>query len=332
MTGLTALVLGLGSAGCEEDTTYGKITEEQTAGDISVQPVGEISVQPPTLEPVVGPYTIRDDIINRIPDEVRYPPIRGVFNDCPDDDEWSYGVMHEITSLEGFYDTIRCEDSLVAFLTDADPEYLLQKTVLINLARWYDNETKGFLRVASVEMDTLPALFGSEGIETIPTYKYFSENYERADLTLVGETSQEDLASNAELLLNGWEVRISHPESYGDLLTEIENAGDTAVLVDLNAEWCYPCQLLNPFMEDISIMYSDQVYDEDKLKVISFNVDLYTPIWGEWGVAGIPHLTFFYQGERHSEFDISGFRDDFNYYETRINNALDSFYGEGWNW
>ncbi len=56
------------------------------------------------------------------------------------------------------------------------------------------------------------------------------------------------------------------------------------VLVDFWAEWCGPCRMLSPILDDISKEY------EGKVKVVKVNVDENNVISAQYGVRGIPTL------------------------------------------
>jgi len=66
---------------------------------------------------------------------------------------------------------------------------------------------------------------------------------------------------------------------------------DKAVLVDYWAEWCGPCKMIAPVLNDIAVEYAD------KIIVAKLNIDdnPETPL--TYGVRGIPTLMIFKNGE-----------------------------------
>lgn len=63
------------------------------------------------------------------------------------------------------------------------------------------------------------------------------------------------------------------------------------VLVDFWAEWCVPCRMVAPILEEISEDY------DGKLKVGKFNVDEGTELASKYNVVSIPTLLLFKDGE-----------------------------------
>lgn len=58
------------------------------------------------------------------------------------------------------------------------------------------------------------------------------------------------------------------------------------VLVDFNADWCGPCRMLKPMLEEIS----------DDYKIVSINIDEEDELAEEYNVSSIPCLVVFKDG------------------------------------
>ncbi len=65
---------------------------------------------------------------------------------------------------------------------------------------------------------------------------------------------------------------------------------DNPVLVDYWAEWCGPCKLIAPILDEVSRDYGD------KLQVAKVNVDENQEIASKYGIRGIPTLMLFRNG------------------------------------
>ncbi len=66
---------------------------------------------------------------------------------------------------------------------------------------------------------------------------------------------------------------------------------DKPVLVDYWAEWCGPCKMIAPILNEIADEYSD------RLKICKLNIDANQATPPKYGIRGIPTLMLFKNGE-----------------------------------
>lgn len=85
---------------------------------------------------------------------------------------------------------------------------------------------------------------------------------------------------------------MSKPVAISDETFEAEVfQADKPVLVDFWAEWCGPCKMIAPILDEIAAEHADE------LRIVKLDVDVNprTPI--RFGVMGIPTLILFKNGE-----------------------------------
>ena len=67
--------------------------------------------------------------------------------------------------------------------------------------------------------------------------------------------------------------------------------GDKPLVVDFWAEWCGPCRMITPFVEELAHEY------EGKVVIGKLNVDENDVVVGQFGIRNIPTILFFKNGE-----------------------------------
>ena len=65
---------------------------------------------------------------------------------------------------------------------------------------------------------------------------------------------------------------------------------DVPVLVDYWAEWCGPCKVIAPVLEEIAVDY------EGKMKICKLDIDANEDTPPKYGIRGIPTLMLFKNG------------------------------------
>ena len=84
-----------------------------------------------------------------------------------------------------------------------------------------------------------------------------------------------------------------------DLIKHISDASfeadviqsDKPVLVDYWAEWCGPCKMIAPILDDVSKSYQGRV------QIAKMNVDENREVPAKFGIRGIPTLMLFKAGQ-----------------------------------
>ncbi len=72
---------------------------------------------------------------------------------------------------------------------------------------------------------------------------------------------------------------------------EVVLKSDKPVIVDFWAEWCGPCRMVTPVMEEISKEFSDKVV------VAKCDVDSNPQVTSKFGIRNIPTVLFFKDGK-----------------------------------
>ena len=81
-------------------------------------------------------------------------------------------------------------------------------------------------------------------------------------------------------------IQITDADFESDVL-----GADKPVLVDYWAEWCGPCKMLAPILEEVAAEYND------KLIVAKLDIDSNPNTPPKFGIRGIPTLMIFKEGD-----------------------------------
>jgi thioredoxin 1 len=81
------------------------------------------------------------------------------------------------------------------------------------------------------------------------------------------------------------------PHFNKDTFEKTINSSDKPVLIDFYAQWCGPCQIASPIIDNLAEEY------EGKVIVGKIDVDEAPEVASEYGVMSIPTMVIFKQGK-----------------------------------
>ena len=90
--------------------------------------------------------------------------------------------------------------------------------------------------------------------------------------------------------MKGWYNNMAVLKITNENFSEIKNSGKT-VLIDFYADWCGPCKMMMPVVEELAKTY------EGKAKVGKVNVDEQGELAEEFGVMSIPSFMVIKNGK-----------------------------------
>ena len=98
---------------------------------------------------------------------------------------------------------------------------------------------------------------------------------------------------------------------------EVVLESDSPVLVDFWAKWCSPCKMINPLIDELSVMY------EGRLVVGKVNVDDQEELVKKYGIRTVPTVYFVKDGEPKERFTGSESRENYiEVIEELINESI----------
>ncbi len=72
---------------------------------------------------------------------------------------------------------------------------------------------------------------------------------------------------------------------------EMLSGADVPVLVDFYADWCGPCQMLTPILEQVNAQL------QGRLRIVKIDTEKYPQLATEYGIEALPTLVLFKQGK-----------------------------------
>jgi thioredoxin 1 len=90
---------------------------------------------------------------------------------------------------------------------------------------------------------------------------------------------------------NTYKLYIMALEATDGNFDELVLNSDKPVIVDFWAEWCGPCRMVGPIVEEVGVDY------EGKAVVAKVDVDSNPGITAKYGIRNIPTILFFKNGE-----------------------------------
>ncbi|NWF60787.1 MAG: thioredoxin [Fischerella sp.] len=72
---------------------------------------------------------------------------------------------------------------------------------------------------------------------------------------------------------------------------EMLSGSDVPVLVDFYADWCGPCQMMAPILEQVNAQLQGQI------RIVKIDTEKYPQLASQYEIAALPTLVLFKQGQ-----------------------------------
>ncbi len=78
---------------------------------------------------------------------------------------------------------------------------------------------------------------------------------------------------------------------------EMLASSDVPVLVDFYADWCGPCKLMSPILEQVNTQL------QGKIRVAKIDTEKYPQLASQYGIEALPTLILFKQGQPFNKIE-----------------------------
>lgn len=89
---------------------------------------------------------------------------------------------------------------------------------------------------------------------------------------------------------------IEHIHSKDNFDSVVSAAGDKLVVIDFHAQWCGPCKMIAPKLEELANQYDGEIV------VLKIDVDECEELAVQFGISSMPTFVFQKSGKKLEEF------------------------------